>query len=344
MRIFFFSTVFAPQIGGIERLAEVLCGEFVALGHEVRLGTLTPGEGEFPYPVIRRPSIARFLQLLRWCDVHVQANVSLKFAAARLLVPQKFVYQHNNVYQKDDGTVALSDILKAAVARATPGIANSRYTAGKTGCSQIVLNAYDDAVFSPVRPWESREHELIFLGRLVSQKGCDTLLRALGRLRGQGIAPALTVIGDGPDRPSLQALAVREGISRQVRFEGALKGPRLAEALNRHRFLVVPSRYEEPFGIVALEGLACGCVPVVSARGGLVEAIGGHGFSFANGSDAELADTLARALADRAAARERIRGAEAHLARCTARAVAERYLEVFAETTARRAPVGRAAA
>jgi hypothetical protein len=79
MKIFFFSTVFSPSVGGIERMTETLCGEFVDMGHEVRLATLTPGNGNFPYPVIRKPGVWEFLRLLQWCDIHIQANVSLKY-------------------------------------------------------------------------------------------------------------------------------------------------------------------------------------------------------------------------------------------------------------------------
>lgn len=338
MKIFFFSTVFPPSVGGIERMAELLCNEFTALGHQVRVATLTPSElpDTYPYPVIRRPRLGKFLELLRWCDVHVQANVSLKYVFARLILPGRMVYRHGSLYQRDDGTLRLVDRLKCFVAHNAPGIANSRYTAEKLGCSYTVLNAYDDAVFSDVTPWQERESDLVFVGRLVSQKGCDTLLRALGRLARQGITPGLAVVGDGPDRPALEALAASEGLAGQVQFHGILQGSALAALLNRHRFLVAPSRYEEPFGIVALEGLACGCVPVVSARGGLVDAIGGHGFTFPNGDDAALAETLATVLADPEAAHARLEGCETHLAACTARAVATRYIAVFEELLAKR--------
>jgi glycogen synthase len=333
VRIFFFTTTFAPSIGEIERLAETLCAEFVAMGHEVRLATTTPGDGVFPYSVIRRPSLGKFMRLLRWCDVHVQANVALKHAWPRLLFPRKFVYRYANAYQRDDGNRGLPDLLKVALARYSCGIANSHYTAARTGARHVVLNAYEDAVFRVTRPWAERDGELVFLGRLVSQKGCETLLGALGLLRAQGIRPRLTVIGDGPDRPMLVQMSERLGIGDEVRFVGVLQGTALAEELNHHRVMVVPSRYEEPFGIVALEGLACGCVPVVSERGGLVDAIGGHGFIFPNGDESALAAVLAEVLDAPEAAQARLSGVEEHLAGCSARNVAERYLDIFRQHT-----------
>lgn len=338
MRIFFFTTAFAPSVGGIERLAETLCAEFVAMGHEVRLATTTPGGSEepghtFAYPVIRRPGLRQFFGLMLWCDVHLQANVSLRHAWPRLLFPRKFVYRYANAYQRDDGRRGWRDRLKVALARHSCGIANSPYTAARTGARHVVFNAYDDAVFRLIRPRAGRAGDLVFLGRLVSQKGCDTLLEALGLLGRQGLRPKLAVIGDGPDRLELQATCHALGIAGQVRFLGTLQGAALAAELNRHRVMVVPSRYEEPFGIVALEGLACGCLPVVSQRGGLVDATGGHGLTFPNGDAAALARTLRTVLEDPGIAEARLEGVEAHLARCSARSVAERYLEIFRQHT-----------
>ena len=60
MKIFFYSTVFAPSIGGIETLTETLCRQFVALGHDVTLATETYGESEMPFDVIRRPGSRSF--------------------------------------------------------------------------------------------------------------------------------------------------------------------------------------------------------------------------------------------------------------------------------------------
>lgn len=329
MKIFFYTTVFAPSVGGIETLAETLCREFVSLGHEVVLATETPGSAEMPFLVVRQPRFLRFRDLLAWCDVHVQANVSLRAAWVWLVAPTKTVYQHNNVYQRDDGTKRLVDRLKTLLAGATPGIANSSYTAERTGTKDIIFNAYDDATFGPSPRWETKDLDLVFLGRLVSQKGCDTLIDALSLLAARGQRPGLTVIGDGPDRAKLEQQAEELGVARNVRFLGGLKGKALADELARHKIMVVPSRYEEPFGIVALEGMASGCILIVSQRGGLVDAISGHGFTFPNGDAWALADRLEEVLENLQRARGCLDGIENHLAKCQAHAVAERYLTVF---------------
>ena len=329
MKIFFFSTVFAPSVGGIERMTEILCAEFVSIGHEVQLATLTPGNGNFPYPVIRSPGFADFLGLLQWCDVHIQANVSLKYAWVRLIAPAKLIFKHGNAYVKDDGNRGYLDRLKVSIARHTWGIANSHYTADRTGANHVVFNAYDEAVFCNLIPWGQRDRDLVFLGRLVSQKGCDTLLQSLAQLHAQGIRPNLTIVGDGFDRPMLEKMSNELGLGEQIRFTGTLQGQPLADLLNRHRIMVVPSRYEEPFGIVALEGLACGCVPVVSERGGLVDAISGHGYTFPNGDATALTQILAEILEAPDVALARLDNVQIHLDLCSSNSVAKQYLEIF---------------
>lgn len=141
--------------------------------------------------------------------------------------------------------------------------------------------------------------------------------------------PCCTIVGDGPERENLDKLAHKLGIVGQVRFTGPLQGARLVAELNRHRIMAVPSSYAEPFGIVALEGLACGCVPVASVRGGLVDAIGPHGLTFENGNSADLAARLATLLTDDGLQERLLADRERHLGQHTARAVAERYIAQF---------------
>jgi glycosyltransferase involved in cell wall biosynthesis len=92
---------------------------------------------------------------------------------------------------------------------------------------------------------------------------------------------------------------------------------------------VVPSRWREPFGIVALEGIACGCVVVGSAEGGLAEAIGPCGLTFPNGDAQALANALSRLLENPAECDRLRQNAAAHLARFTPRHVAGLYLDAM---------------
>ena len=167
------------------------------------------------------------------------------------------------------------------------------------------------------------------LGRLVSDKGVDLLLEALALLRQQHLAPRLTIIGDGPERPALQAQAEAAGLSHQVSFLGPLSGEPLRAALARHRVIVMPSRWAEPFGIVALEGMACGCVPIGSSGGGLAEALGNAGLVFQTGSAQQLAACIASLLADETLWRRLQAAGAAQLREFHPATVAARYLTVL---------------
>ena len=171
----------------------------------------------------------------------------------------------------------------------------------------------------------------MFLGRLVSDKGVDVLLEALGLLAARGVRPGLTVTGDGPERPALEAQARRLGIAGQVRFLGSRHGEEIVRLLNAHRVLVVPSLYDEPFGIVALEGIACGCLVIGSRGGGLKEAIGRCGLTFHNGDPRELAALLEAAVADPSRFVPPDEEVAGHLARHGSQSMVKAYLGVIEE-------------
>ena len=117
-------------------------------------------------------------------------------------------------------------------------------------------------------------------------------------------------------------------------FAGQKVGRELVELMNHHEVIVIPSRWPEPFGIVALEGIACGCIAVGSEQGGLSEAIGNCGLTFRNGDSEELATRLAELLRD-STTREKFRTAvPLHLERFRAQAVAQRYLALLRELAA----------
>jgi len=127
----------------------------------------------------------------------------------------------------------------------------------------------------------------------------------------------------------MQKLLADFDLPGQVTFAGAQTGADLARTFNAHRILVVPSRYEEPFGVVALEGIACGCLVVGSGGGGLPEAIGPCGLTFPNGDAKALADILEKLLRMPSERDRFLSAAAAHLANFQPRVIADRYLDLF---------------
>jgi glycogen synthase len=339
MRILMYSPAFLPHIGGLEINTANLARQLAANGHDVLVVTQTPEDGpdRFPFRVVRRPSPGELLRWTRWCDVFLQQNVSLRGLWPLLLVRRPWVISHHSWYCRPDGRRAWQDRLKRWVLRrAAASISVSQAMADDLDTpSTVILNAYRDELFR-ILPGIERTRDLIFLGRLVSDKGVDVLIDALARLATRGLRPKLTIVGEGPEAPRIADQARRLGVSDQVEMLGTRTGEELVSLLNEHRILVVPSRYYEPFGIVALEGIACGCLVVGSEGGGLKEAIGSCGVTFPNGDAAALADTLAPLLADPESGRERLRHAPEHLAHHTRAVVGLAYERVLLRAAGRR--------
>jgi glycosyltransferase involved in cell wall biosynthesis len=99
--------------------------------------------------------------------------------------------------------------------------------------------------------------------------------------------------------------------------------------------LVVPSVWEEPFGVVVLEALACGCVPLVTRSGGLPDAVGACGMVLPQGDRRTLAPLLAHGidvlLGDPESLDYYRQQAAAHLERHTRDRVARDYLQVLTD-------------
>ncbi len=331
MKILLSSYVFSPSIGGIETASASLATEFAALGHKVRLitETVVPDGLDWPFVVFRRPRASALLKHMRWCDVFFQNNLSLQNLWAALLLRRPWVVAHQTWIEPTGALPGWRSHLKRFLLRFGANVAISRAVEEHMGQrGDIIGNPYRESLFREL-PEVRRDEDLVFLGRLVSDKGADTLLRALGELKDGGVRPRLTVIGSGPEEEALRALTIELGLAEQVTFAGPQTAEPLVRLLNAHRIMVVPSRWAEPFGIVALEGIACGCVVVGSSGGGLPEAIGPCGLTFSNGDTAGLTAVLRRLLTDEELVAQLRAGAAAHLARHTARAVAQEYLRVF---------------
>ena len=328
MKILLGSHHFFPSSGGIETVSNLLAREFVKQGHEVRVVTQTPGNGDFPFPVIREPWPFELIRQARWCDVFLQNNISLRTLWPLLFIRRPLFVTHQTWITNPDGSTGWQHWLKRRVLRHATSFAISGAIAESLPVPSLLIgNPYDENVFrdSPAPP---RARELIFVGRLVSDKGAGLLLDAVKLVNPK---PQLTIVGDGPERPALEKQVIDLQLEAQVEFAGSRHGEQLADLLRRHEVLVVPSLWQEPFGIVALEGIACGCVVIGSAGGGLSEAMGRCGVTFQNGKARALADAIERLLGD-PAERDRLRqNAPAHLARFKPRQVAALYLETMAK-------------
>ncbi|MDB2273202.1 glycosyltransferase family 4 protein [Halorubrum ezzemoulense] len=116
--------------------------------------------------------------------------------------------------------------------------------------------------------------EVTFLGNVVPRKGLDTLVKGVARLDRAAVDWRLTVVGDRTIAPEhverVEGMTAEAGIGDRVRFAGRLDDATVAARLRESHVLAVPSQYE-PFGMVYLEAMGFGCVPLATTAGGASE-------------------------------------------------------------------------
>ncbi len=197
----------------------------------------------------------------------------------------------------------------------------------------------DPDFFTPdAYPSSSRARGFLigYAGRLVPEKGVDTLIRALGKLP---TSARLEIVGQGPERAALERLARSLGVSDRVSFSGQLASTRLPAFYRQCAVVVIPSRtrpnWKEQFGRVIVEAMACG-VPVIGSESGAIpDVVGEGGLTFPEGDVEALAGHLRALMEDEAlrCALGEVGRAEV-LRKYTHAQVAARTAEVYAEMLA----------
>lgn len=182
-----------------------------------------------------------------------------------------------------------------------------------------------------------RTRRLLFVGRLMPQKGIDLLLGALGKLPAD---VGLDVVGDGPDRASMESLAGSLGVSDRVQWHGAVKQHALPAMYQRALALVVPSA-EEGLGLVAVEAQLSETPVIAFDSGGLPDVIQHDrtGVLVRDRTAGALAEGICALLArDDAGASLGAAGRLHALATFAPESVARRYADIY------RSVIGRGAA
>lgn len=364
MKVLLYSHVFHPSVGGVETVSRALVEGFAAQGVDCKVITQTPAkEGDaFPFEVIRRPARARVRELLRWADVVLFNGASLALQPWVLLLRKPFVWVHVG-YQAScidgagwvDGKPApltpfasfvfharrggyargLKDGLKLLLRRSIAKHGVTRNVAITEWMNKALPLPRQVQIYNPfpierfrAADRDGAEYEFFYMGRLVQEKGVDTLIRAFAKvLRRHPGRPRLLLIGDGSARADIERLVSELGIAPSVVFAGAQSGEGLVDWVAKGMIGVIPSVWYEPMGGVAVELLAAGKSLIVSAQGGLVECVGDAGLSFPNGDDEALAAQMLRVLDDPA-----LRAAQTAKARERAkRFVPERFVAQYIE-------------
>ena len=297
MRIVITSYVFFPSSGGIETHSRLMAEYLVSQGDEVTIVTSTPSPSvdRFSFQVVRRPGVKRLFEILRSADLVLQNHPSLTLTWPLQFFHKTLVTFHHTWLVDDSWRALLISPLKRLFLKDSVHVANSMAIARQIGFpAQVVGNPYDEEIYFR-RSTPKDAERWLFVGRLVSDKGIDLAINAFVLVLQNCPSARLTIVGEGEERESLIQEAMNLGIRGSIDFLGPLRGDDLVREYVRHAVCVIPSRWEEPFGMVALEALACGCRLVCSRVGGLSEAAGSFSDYFERDQVASCALALLRA-------------------------------------------------
>jgi len=327
--------------GGIERIVDVLVRRLRAAGHMVglvaRAGSQCPNDGFFPWPgqssLSRRDTVANTFALARAVRsfrpdvIHSFSRIAYLLPHLRGRVPIVMSFQREPTHR----TVGL------AVRLAAPG----RITF--TGCSEYIARRgrpaggewhgipnFADTDALTLVPSVPDDAPLVFLSRVEEIKGAHWAIE-IARQSGR----RLVIAGNHSDRDDPEGVFWRTRIAPEIgkggiEYVGPVDDVRKNALLGQARAMLVPIQWDEPFGIVFAEALACG-TPVISCpRGALPEIVreGIDGFLIRSIEEGCAAVDKVSAL-DRAGCRRR---AVEHF---SADAVVARYLDLYSKVRAR---------
>jgi glycosyltransferase involved in cell wall biosynthesis len=337
MKILLYSKAFHPMVGGVETVATTLAEMFTKLGHECEV--LTPVANSepdnFTFKVHRNPDFWKTIRLIRDADVVVSKGASLTLVPYCMLMAKPFIWIHAGYqascvdglgwvdgepspltpkaslafhYRKSGLLYAIKAAFKLYVRRfvskyvVTMNVAVSDWVAMRQPFKKQIRihNPFPLHRFAKAEQSTEPVYHFLYLGRLVSEKGVGTLIKAFELLTSKSPEKhlKLLIVGDGDCRKSLEKQAKDAGLEGQIIFAGSKTGEELIRIVEQCEIAVVPSEWEEPMGGVAVELLTAGKLLIVSRNGGLAECVGDAALLFDNGNYEMLAACMQRLLTD----------------------------------------------
>jgi len=299
MRVLFWSSTFPPAIGGVQTLAAKLLPALEERGYDFLVVTPKSGFDEpnithyKGIPVHHFPFWSSMVRIEKLAQIrqHV-ANLKRTFAPDLIHInavgrsdffhhltfqahPTPLLVTLHGGWLPEADQIVRRTLLSAnwVVGCSETALDNGRQLVPKIGSlSSVILNALPEPPLSPAQ-LSFDPPQLLCLGRLVEDKGFDLALIALSSLVGRFPQMRLIIAGEGPARTDLERQGSKLGILNAVQFTGPVEPEMVPRLLNTATVVVMPSRWEEPFGLVALEA-ALMARPIVASRvGGLAEVI-----------------------------------------------------------------------
>ncbi len=221
VKILLVSRAFYPSIGGIEVMTAELAQAWSRRGHDVRVLTRTSLGRHRELQSIRverHTNPLHALPLLDWSDVVVHNGFSLRALLPHALVPRRYLVIHQQTLPHPSQVGWVRSVAKKLMTRhgLQVGISKAVVSTLPRGAVQIP-NAFRSCFR---RNLPAVRSGLVFVGRLVSDKGADVLISALHELKMRRVQFTLDIFGDGPERPRLENHARTLGVAEMVRFQG----------------------------------------------------------------------------------------------------------------------------
>lgn len=216
--------------------------------------------------------------------------------------PQSYIHRaERRMARRADHVITCSDYMAGHVARifdVPPG----RITAIPNGIDPAELHPAPAAALAALRAHYAADDQrlVLMVGRLVFEKGFHLALDALAPIAHRTGNVRFVIAGTGTAEAELKAQARKLGLSEYGSFIGWAGDDMLHSLYRIADLCIVPSIYE-PFGLVALEAMASGCLCVVADTGGLREVVpvgGTVGLTFPSSDSDALRELLERALSD----------------------------------------------
>ena len=159
-------------------------------------------------------------------------------------------------------------------------VGNSKHTLDKartlipqiTTHSSLIYNGLKMPSF-PFKPLSFSPPTLLCIGRIVKEKGFDLVIEVLCKILEIFPETRLVIAGDGLAKNDLQEQVMELGLGGKIRFKGWVRPEEIPLLIDEATLVIIPSRWEEPFGLVALQAAQRRRPVIASRTGGLKEII-----------------------------------------------------------------------
>jgi glycosyltransferase involved in cell wall biosynthesis len=296
------------------------------------------GDGSLSFPVVRQPSLAKLWTLVGESDVVHLAGPAIAPLLAAFLAHKPVVVEHHGFQTicpngqllmeplgepcpghfmmhhhgfclrcNTNGDLFASSrrwlltfVRRFLCSHASSNVVPTEWLGSQLHLPRTVCLAHGLETIAPVPGRACVDPPLVvFQGRLVSTKGVAVLLEAARMLKEErNRTIQVLIVGDGPERGTLERLAQEKGLSSGVRFAGAVPAAQLEEMISGARAIVVPSLAGEVFGLVVAENMLRAIPVIASDLGPFVEILGNAGVTFRKQDPVDLGNQIAKLLDD----------------------------------------------